>query len=155
MGDVWATCCRPVQAVDVPDEALHVVAGRAALLVSRLISAEPNVFAGTPLEIDLLQRLHLALQNICRELGIAKQAGAMGTMGEVGSAGRPAALEMLDLAVRMLVAILTRTSGALERLTAEPPRVEEIEEGCDVLPERTEPAVPFDDLCTLLVNVAK
>lgn len=153
--DVWAGCCHPIPVVDVPDEAPHVVAARAALLASRLVSAAPNSFAGTPLEADLLRRLDAALQNVCRELGITEQVKAAGTTCEIDSMSRPAALEMLDLAVRMLVAILTRTSGALERLTAEPPRIEELPDGCDSLPERMEPAVPFNDLCDLLISVTK
>jgi hypothetical protein len=119
---------------------------RAALVASRLLSAQPAALTAS-LEINLLQRLYRIL-----ELGFASQAVKAGLAARLPEDARQAALELLELAVRMLTVVVTKTPGALDRLVGRCPRVVELTEGV-VPPALAEPAVPFADLARRLLRL--
>merc|ERR1712054_394128 len=61
-------------------------------------------------------------------------------------------LEDLDLAIRILTALVTKKEGALDRLTEKAPRVQELPEGVDSLSE-LKPAFPFGKLVSRLIKL--
>jgi len=125
----------------------EAVSMRAALVVSRLISSSPAALT-QELEADLLRRLHKILSKTnFEELRRGARDLAAGNIEKVS------ALEWLDPAVRMIVTVLTKTPGAMDRLTQSAPRIEELDDLDDSLPSLKEPAVSFADLIGRLIDL--
>jgi len=114
------------------------VSSRAALLSSRLLGADPSRLSKQA-EADLLSRLFRLLER----LGKAPL-----------QSGKEAELQNLDVTVRLVTIILTKTPGALERLTQALPRCVELDDDAVALPQQDVPAVSFSELCSLLAKLA-
>jgi tetratricopeptide (TPR) repeat protein len=115
------------------------VSSRAALLSSRLLGSEPSRLSREA-EADLLSRLFRLLERH-GEAPLA-QAGDL-----------EAELQNLDITVRLVTIILTRTPGALERITQTLPRCVELADNATAPPPDHVPAVSFVDLCALLTKL--
>lgn len=127
----------------------EAVTMRAMMLASRLVCTFPASLT-QELEAELLQKLHASLgKSNFSELKAGIQDLAS------GNKDRLAVLEWLDPAVRMLVAILTKTPGALDRLTEKVPRVVELSDELDDLPSQEKPAVSFADLVARLSSLVR
>eukprot|EP00930_Biecheleria_cincta_P030752 TRINITY_DN2130_c0_g1_i1.p1 TRINITY_DN2130_c0_g1~~TRINITY_DN2130_c0_g1_i1.p1 ORF type:complete len:1073 (+),score=266.61 TRINITY_DN2130_c0_g1_i1:49-3267(+) len=127
----------------------EAVAMRAMLLASRLVCRFP-ASVSQELEVELLKKLHSMLVK-CKfselKAGVRELAS--------GSRDRLPALEWLDPAVRMLVAILTKTPGALDRLVEKVPRIVEVFDELDDLPAEPKPAVSFAELVARLSDLVR
>jgi len=116
------------------------LSSRAALLASKLLGAAPAELS-IQAEAELLRRLFRMLE----------RGGDFSAV----RAGEGGALEMLDLAVRMVTIVLTKTPGALDRLTEAAPRIEELpDDGVTAPLSRAAPAVPFSELGARLLQLA-
>jgi len=115
------------------------VSSRAALLSSRLLGAEPSRLSREA-EADLLSRLFMLL----KRLGEAPLVQACNLEAE---------LQNLDVTVRLVTIVLTKTPGALERITQALPRCVELAEDAVAPPQQDVPAVSFSDLCALLTKL--
>uniref|UniRef100_A0A7S4QH08 Protein unc-45 homolog B n=1 Tax=Alexandrium monilatum TaxID=311494 RepID=A0A7S4QH08_9DINO len=125
--------------LDSQDEEVEpaLISSRAALLASRMLGAAPGSIS-LPAEAELLRRLLRMLQR-------AGDASAPRADG--------ARLHQLDLPVRMLAVLLTKTPGALDRLTDAAPRVEELSGEAAAAPAREGPAVAFAELAARLAEL--
>merc|ERR1712046_176133 len=94
------------------------------------------------MEVDILRRTDRILEHACRNVGAS------------GNTDEDASLETLDLALRILTALITKREGVLDRLTAKAPRVQELPEGVDSLAD-LEPAIPFVKLIARLMKLIK
>jgi tetratricopeptide (TPR) repeat protein len=126
-----------------------VVAARAALVVSRLLSTDP---ARLPLavEADLLRRL----DRILRKPHCVAAAKTLTAEGGSEDAAALRDMEQAELTVRLLTLVVTKTPGALDRLTAAAPRCEELPDDAEDAPALPEAAVPFLPLVAQLMKVA-
>jgi hypothetical protein len=124
---------------DFADEDPAVVATRALTLVSRLVRENPESMS-VKLEMDILRRVDRILERECRRVGTSE------------STQQDALLESLDLALRILTALLTKRDGVLDRLSGKAPRVQELPEGVDSLSD-LKPAVPFGKLVSRLLKL--
>merc|ERR1711904_48106 len=61
-------------------------------------------------------------------------------------------LDTLDVALKILTAMVTKREGVLDRLTAKAPRVQELPEGVDSL-EDLAPAIPFGKLISRMMKL--
>eukprot|EP00441_Pelagodinium_beii_P047349 CAMPEP_0197621836 /NCGR_PEP_ID=MMETSP1338-20131121/2275_1 /TAXON_ID=43686 ORGANISM="Pelagodinium beii, Strain RCC1491" /NCGR_SAMPLE_ID=MMETSP1338 /ASSEMBLY_ACC=CAM_ASM_000754 /LENGTH=1093 /DNA_ID=CAMNT_0043191385 /DNA_START=80 /DNA_END=3361 /DNA_ORIENTATION=- len=125
----------------------EVVALRAALVASRLLTSA-HASMTQELEADLLRKLYKLFDKI--KFADLRQGAKALAAGEIE---KLPALEWLDPAVRMLVTVLTKTPGALDRLTQSAPRIEELPDDLDDLPSLKEPAVSFSDLIARLTDI--
>jgi hypothetical protein len=92
------------------------------------------------LEKDILRRIDKILEHECRAVGTSD-----GSQQE-------SALDTLDIALRILTAMVTKREGVLDRLTAKAPRVQELPEGVDSL-EDLAPAIPFGKLISRMMKL--
>lgn len=118
-----------------PDEDPAVVAFRALTLVSRLVREEPDSIP-LKLEVDILRRIDRILERECRRVGASKSTES----------------DDLDLAMRILTALVTKKEGVLDRLTGKAPRVQELPEGVNSVSD-LKPAVPFGKLVSRLLKL--
>lgn len=126
--------------LDTPGDEMEpaAISSRAMLLASRILGASPSSLS-VPAEAALLPKLFQILQRC--DFSVVRTGGNV-------------ALDQLDLTVRMLTVVLTKTPGALDRLTEAAPRVEELPDDADGLPPREGPAVPFAELAARLTELA-
>lgn len=128
-----------VASSDHLDENPTVIQARALTIASRLVREHPETIP-LKLETDILCRIDRILEHECRN---------------VGKSGREqSAFDTLDLALRILVGLLTKKEGALDRLTGKAPRCQELPEGVNSL-EDMKPAVPFGKLVSRLMKLAQ
>jgi len=120
------------------DENPTVIAARALTIASRLVREHPETIS-LKLETDILCRIDRILEHECRNVGKSGQ--------------EQSAFDTLDLALRILVGLLTKKEGALDRLTGKAPRCQELPEGVNSL-EDMKPAVPFGKLVSRLMKLA-
>lgn len=121
-----------------------IISARASLMTSRLLSAAPAELAAKT-EAELLRKVFRRIER-CSDLSQVR-AGVRNS----SDAAAMAVLETVELSVRMLVIVLTKTPGALDRLVERRPRFEELDAGAsDVAPA---PAIPFSDLTTRLMDL--
>lgn len=123
----------------VSDEEPAVTASRALTLVSRLVRESPELMS-IKMERDILQRVDRMLEHECRRVGSSH------------STDEDSKLETLDLALRILTALVTRREGVIDRLSGRAPRVQELPEGADSI-EDLNPAVPFGKLISRLIKL--
>jgi len=122
---------------------------RAALLTSRLVGSAPSSVT-RQLEAQLLTKVQVMLENT-KFAELKADIRAFGS----GSIDRLPVLEWLDPAVRMIITVLMKTPGAMDRLTESAPRIEELPDDLDSLPARQEPAVSCADLVGRLSDLVK
>jgi len=115
---------------------------RATVLVSRLLSKAPGALS-LPMEAQLLRRLLARLDG--------GRAVVKAAVAKAGSGAPLPDVEDLELTVRMLAVLVTKTPGALDRLTERRPRCEEVS---DEAPAASEAAVPFEALAARLAEIA-
>jgi len=128
---------------EIPDEDDSVVATRALTLASRLVREAPESMS-VKLEVDILQRIDRILERECRLVSTAV----------ISNTQQDSSVDSLDLALRILTALVTKKEGVLDRLTAKSPRVEELPEGVDSLKD-LQPAVPFAKLVSRLIKLMR
>jgi len=123
------------------DEDPSVVPTRALTLAGRLVREAPETMS-LKLEADILRRVDRILEHECRRVdpSDATQEDSM--------------LESLDLALRILTALVTKREGITDRLFGKAPRVQELPEGCDSV-EDLKPAVPFGKLVCRLIKLMR
>jgi len=121
------------------EDSAATISTRALLITSRLLSAAPN-FGPESVEVDLLKRLDRILEHECRMANKAEQENTS---------------EILDLSLRVLTVLITKRTGALDRLAAKAPRVMELPEGMESPPLLAEPAVPFGKLVSRLLKLTR
>jgi tetratricopeptide (TPR) repeat protein len=116
------------------DEDPTVTAYRALTLVSRLAQGPESM--SLKLEADILQRVDRILEREC---------------GRFGTSSPDSESDNLDIALRILVALITKKEGCLDRLTEKAPRVQELPDGEDTLAD-SKSAVPFSKLMSRLMK---
>lgn len=116
-------------------------------LVSRLVGLAPAALSRV-VEADILKRLYKILER-CGNFSEVR-AGVQGSE----DAKVQTALERLDLTIRTLTTVLMKTPGALDRLIERRAQIEEVPDGVDSLPALEDPAVPFGELATRLLELA-
>jgi len=120
------------------DEDPAVIATRALTLAGRLVREAPESMS-MKLEADILCRVDRLLEQECRAVSSSD------------SSQSESKYDTLDLALRILTALLTKREGALDRLTSKAPRCQELPEGVDLADLKA--AVPFDKLMSRLVKL--
>jgi len=111
-----------------------VTATRAITLASRLVREAPEGFS-VKMEADILRRTDQILEKASCNVE------------------NPASLESVDLALRILTALVTKREGVLDRLTGKANRCQELPDGVDL--EDLDPAVPFVKLIARLMKLAR
>lgn len=119
--------------IDSVDDDPATIASRAITLASKLVKGAPDSIS-LKLESDILRRVDRILEHECRRPSSSD------------------ALERLDLALRILIALVTKKEGALDRLIAKVARVEELPEGASSLAD-LEPAIPFGKVVSRLMKL--
>merc|ERR1712232_78920 len=92
------------------------------------------------LERDILRRLDNLLEHECRGAGVSE------------STQPESSLDKLDIALRIMTAMVTKVDGVLDRLTERAPRVQELPEGADTLDELA-PTIPFGKLVSRMMKL--
>mmetsp|Transcript_145039 Transcript_145039/g.368022 ORF Transcript_145039/g.368022 Transcript_145039/m.368022 type:complete len:1105 (+) Transcript_145039:115-3429(+) len=135
------------------EDGAEEVAARAALLVGRLLARAPAALS-TRREDQLLRHIEGSLSG-GRALVRAATAAAAAGGGDAEGIDKQG-VERLELKVRMLAILVTKTPGALDRLTQRAPRVEELPDDAAVgqLDPEGGPAICFDRLVSRLVEIA-
>jgi hypothetical protein len=123
------------------DEDPDVIKARALTLASRLLREAPEAVS-VQLEADILRRVDRIVEHECRRVGASEDTDGASL------------LDTLDLALRILTALITKRHGVIDRLTAKAPRCQELPEGVDSL-EDLEPAVPFVKLIARLIKLMR
>jgi len=111
---------------------------RALTISSKLVQQASTM--SLELEKDILRRIDKILEHECRAVGTPE------------SSQQESALDTLDIALRILTAMVTKRDGVLDRLTAKAPRVQELPEGVDTL-EDLAPAIPFGKLISRMMKL--
>merc|ERR1740121_3132647 len=106
-----------------PEDGPEALAARSRTLVARLLSRAPDCLS-IPLEAELLQHLFADLE------GTPKAVARAASVAEDEPAGE--AVERLELTVRMLAVLITKTPGALDRLAQKVPQIEEVDDSAAV-----------------------
>jgi len=119
---------------------------RSRTLVARLITRAPDSLS-LQREAELLPRLLADLKGTHKVVASAAKAAGERPAGEV--------VERLELIVRILAVLFTKTPGALDRLTQTLPQVEEVDDSVAVgKASIAKAAVPFEELATVLIEIA-
>jgi len=119
------------------DEEPSIIASRALTLASRLVREAPDEMA-LKTEIDILCRMDRILEHECRAVGAPERQNGFDT---------------LDLALRILTALITKREGVLDRLTSKAPRFQELPEGVEL--SDLKPVIPFGKLVSRLMKLMK
>jgi len=126
---------------DFLDEDPSVRATRALTLASRLVREAPNSMS-VKLEADILRRVDRILEHECRRVSPSENTN------------QDSSLETLDLALRILTALVTQREGTLDRLTGKAPRVQELPEGAESIDD-LKPAIPFIKVISRLMKLMR
>jgi len=126
---------------DYLDEDPSVRATRALTLASRLVREAPNSMS-VKLEADILRRVDRILEHECRRVSPSENTN------------QDSSLETLDLALRILTALVTQREGTLDRLTGKAPRVQELPEGAESIDD-LKPAIPFIKVISRLMKLMR
>lgn len=121
-----------------------VVALRALMFSGRLLGACPSAI-GVDLEAELFRVMHRLLRD---SFDVIKTSPPPSEQAQQVATG-------LELVIRVLTILITKTPGALDRLTCRAPRVQELPDDMDQLPPHTEAPISFDDLSSVLVRLAR
>lgn len=151
--DISISLMNPQKAADLAthgsdaDNSAEDICGRANTVVGRLLGRSPEALS-IERETDLLKLL-LASLNGGRAVARAVSKGG-------DSAIELEAVEKLELAVRMVALIISKTPGALDRLTQRAGRCEELPDDSPVgKSPLAVPAVCFGELSTRLIEIAQ
>jgi len=99
---------------------------------------------------DLLRRLSSSLRNV-GDFFVVKALVKVDVDGR--TAEQTQMLDQLEIVVRMLSMILTKTPGSLDRITGNGPRCEELPDDVVDLPVSAEAAVSFSELTGRLIKL--
>jgi hypothetical protein len=111
---------------------------RALTLASKLVQQAPAM--SLELEKGVLCRVDKIIEHECRGVGAPE------------SKQHQFSLDALDLALRVLTAMVTKRDGVLDRLIGKMPRVQELPDGVDDL-EAMEPAFEFSKLMSRMLKL--
>jgi len=130
------------------DETPEELTSRAFTLVARLLTRAPGALS-LAREAQLVRLLHAALE------GGSKPMRAVSKGGDASAADQEA-IERLELCVRIVAVLITKTPGGLDRLTERAPRIEEVSDETALGTSSSSSAAPvcFRDLSKRLLDIA-
>jgi len=129
------------------DDTKKLISTRAGQIVGRLLNSNPACLS-LSLEADLLRWIQRTLRQ--QEFDSAALAVAL----DVEEAEKER-MTTLDLAIRFITCLLSKSPGVLGRLVDDSPRIEELPDGVDTLPERPSPAISLSDLVQRLLEIVR
>lgn len=128
------------------DDGPEALVSRSLTLTARLLTRAPDSLS-LQREAELLPRVLANLKGTHKVVAAAAKA--------VGDRPAGVVVEGLELIVRILAVLFTKTPGALDRLTQRLPQVEEVDDSVAVgKASMAKAAVPFEELAKVLIEIA-
>jgi hypothetical protein len=132
---------RSSPANDSRDEDSTETSARALTVACKLIQDAPESMS-LKMEADILQRSDKIIEHASRSLESAERADV------------ESSLDAIDLALRILAALITKKAGVLDRLIEKVPKVQELPSDVDSLDD-LKPAISFAKLTSRLIKIIR